>query len=371
MFDPFCGSGTVLLEAALRLRHAAGADSNPLARLITNAKLTPIDPKKLERARSSVFSRVTPAPRGNYPDVVNLDYWFYPHVKRDLLRLLEAISPTKDIAIRNFLLATLSSCIRGLSRADPRLSVPVRLREDQYESGHWLHERTVNRLKSLKCVDVLGVFAKRLQENINRMLGLTSLPMLGRLISVEDDARNLVNIKSKSVSLAITSPPYLSAQKYIRASSLNLTWLGLCTSAELRLLEDRNIGREHFLRRDYLKETVTGIAEADHLVSGIRDRNQIRAHMACAYLLEMQSALVETARTIRAGGHLVLVVGSSTICGEDFPTPKYLTKICESLGFEVRMHLLDTIRSRALMTKRHKSAGRIDQEAVIVLRKAA
>ena len=38
VLDPFCGTGTVLLEAALSGRTALGADANPLAELITNVK---------------------------------------------------------------------------------------------------------------------------------------------------------------------------------------------------------------------------------------------------------------------------------------------------------------------------------------------
>lgn len=37
--DPFCGSGTVLLEAAIRNCRLVGADANPLAIEITQAKL--------------------------------------------------------------------------------------------------------------------------------------------------------------------------------------------------------------------------------------------------------------------------------------------------------------------------------------------
>src|SRR3546814_12409556 len=41
--DPFCGSGTVLLESALCGRVGHGADSNPLARMIARVKTTVID----------------------------------------------------------------------------------------------------------------------------------------------------------------------------------------------------------------------------------------------------------------------------------------------------------------------------------------
>src|SRR5664280_2676519 len=37
--DPFCGTGTVLLEGALRGLEVIGADTNPLARLIARVKI--------------------------------------------------------------------------------------------------------------------------------------------------------------------------------------------------------------------------------------------------------------------------------------------------------------------------------------------
>src|ERR1039458_9185234 len=43
VLDPFCGSGTVLVEAQLAGRRAYGADTNPLARLISRVKTAPLN----------------------------------------------------------------------------------------------------------------------------------------------------------------------------------------------------------------------------------------------------------------------------------------------------------------------------------------
>ena len=43
VLDPYCGSGTVLLEAALQGHRAVGADVNPLARLISTVKTRRLD----------------------------------------------------------------------------------------------------------------------------------------------------------------------------------------------------------------------------------------------------------------------------------------------------------------------------------------
>jgi len=371
VLDPFCGSGTVLLEAMLAGRCATGADANPLARLVTCAKLTPINPKSLQSAQYKFIRRLPTLPRRGYPEVVNLDYWFYPHVQRDLLRLLETISLMRNESLRTFFSVALSACIKEVSLADPRLSVPVRLRENQYPETHWLHERTKIRLDCLRAVNVLKVFAKRLDENIRRTGHLTSWPGLGEFMGLGSDARTLKHLDSESVDLVITSPPYLGAQKYIRASSLSLTWLELCSANQLRALEDQNIGREHYPKASYAKQIYTGLPEADALLTKAYTSNPLRAHIAATYLCEMRQALREIRRVLKPNRYVVLVAGASHVCGALFPTPHLLAEIATAEKMPLRLHLVDPIRSRALMTKRHHTAGLIDTESILLLRKEA
>lgn len=56
LLDPFCGSGTVLYEGALAKLRPAGSDSNPLARLITTAKLTPVAREVARRELTNIMA---------------------------------------------------------------------------------------------------------------------------------------------------------------------------------------------------------------------------------------------------------------------------------------------------------------------------
>ena len=58
ILDPFCGSGTVLVEAVVHDKHAIGFDINPLAVLIAKTKTTPIDPKKLEEETRKLIKEI-------------------------------------------------------------------------------------------------------------------------------------------------------------------------------------------------------------------------------------------------------------------------------------------------------------------------
>ncbi|MHB8730848.1 MAG: DNA methyltransferase [bacterium] len=371
VLDPFCGSGTVLLEAMLAGRNAAGADANPLARLITQVKLTPIDPQRLRRARDSFFGRLPSACQSIAFNGIDLEYWFHPHVRRDLLRLYDTVSRTRDVQIRDLFRVTLSACVKKVSLADPRLSVPVRLRKNQYPEGHWLREPTNERLRSLRKVNVLNTFSEHLDQNIKRVEALALQRQLGRYLGLAEDARRLTHLKSNSVDLVITSPPYLGAQKYIRASSLSLTWLGFCKGLRLREFEEQVIGREHYLKDAYSTPASASLSTAELLLARIRRVNPLRAHIAAVYLCEMREAFREIARVLRPKRHVVLIIGASNVCGITFPTPIFLAQIAAAEGLSLRLHLIDAIRSRALMTKRNHTAGQIDAESIILLRKDA
>ena len=49
LLDPYCGTGTTLLEGMLVNLDATGTDLNPLARLIARTKTAPIDLDLLDR----------------------------------------------------------------------------------------------------------------------------------------------------------------------------------------------------------------------------------------------------------------------------------------------------------------------------------
>ena len=57
IFDPFMGSGTVLVEAMLHGNNSIGIDLNPFAVLLSKVKTTPLDTKKLEKIFNEILSK--------------------------------------------------------------------------------------------------------------------------------------------------------------------------------------------------------------------------------------------------------------------------------------------------------------------------
>ena len=378
--DPFCGSGTVLVESQLAGRQAIGADSNPLARLLTSVKTSPIPVPVLDAATERLLVRIPDQSRNGTPDVVNLDHWFYPHVIRQLQCLHQGIEATRRRDVRDFFCVCFSNCVKRVSLADPRLSVPVRLRRGQYPKGHHLREKSDAHLRRLRRINVSKVFTDILTANRKRIASIE--PFMGDLPTakvVSCDARNLgqngvpptTNGKSPGghVQLVITSPPYPGAQKYIRSSCLSLGWLGLCRSDELLKHKRETIGREEFRQSDYVELLPTNLRAADRRLKDIHTDNPVRAAIASTYLCEMRDSIEEVWRQLKVGGYFVLVAANNQICGREFKTQHYLRLIAEEIGFRIVLRLIDDIRSRGLMTKRNKTASVITREWVLVFRK--
>src|SRR5262245_49247314 len=58
ILDPFCGSGTLLLEALVSGRNAVGVDVDPVATFISRVKSTPIDPHELEASFARLSEQI-------------------------------------------------------------------------------------------------------------------------------------------------------------------------------------------------------------------------------------------------------------------------------------------------------------------------
>lgn len=376
VLDPFCGAGTVLLESIICGKNVVGADANPIARLISEAKTQYIPSEELERNLNNIIKRAQRDKKDRIPDFPNKDFWFSYHVQKQLAHLLYAIKEIRDKKNKVFFMVCFSSIIKKISYADPRIYVPVRLNPERFCDKPDLYQKLRIKIDSLREIDVYEKFRKTCLENIKRMKslqGTNAQHYYAKIIS--KDARKLTKdidskklLEDECVDLVLTSPPYAGAQKYIRSSRLSLNWFGLGSAESIKSLEKCNIGRENFTKKDLLVEK-TGILQADELIKKIADIDKTRATIVSTYLKEMDDALKESVRVLKKGGYMVMIVGPNKVCGYDFDTPRYLRMIAENNGMHTEFQMVDSIKNYGMMTMRNKNAGLIMVEHVIVMRK--
>lgn len=376
VLDPFCGSGTVALEASMAGFSTFVADANPFALLLTKVKTTPYSKGDLDEALKKIRRKAQSYKIAPEIPIVNPHLWFKPEHKRRLEIIAKAISTIQEESERDFFRIALSVTARKVSYADPAVSVPVRLKIKP-KLGKLANEKIKSRLKWLEEVDVLDEFIRICENNISRVNETNQYYLSRRSATVVGtDARNLCEdkhapgLKNKSIDLIITSPPYGSAQKYIRASTFALNWLQLASPKGLSELESRSIGREHLPTFRQTNEKQIKLPDKyEALLSRILKKNSLRANITRQYLLDMTAAAKEMVRVISDNGRIVIVVGNNQVCGEILRTDEFLVETFASLGFNPELSLIDHIKSRGLMTKRNRTASVISREAVIVFRR--
>jgi len=400
VLDVFAGTGTVLLESIVhpfQARRTYGVEINPLARLISQAKIRPLHPGKLRKSAQILFENIkhfsgTPI----IPEFPGVDFWFRSKAKEELAIVRECIETANlEPDHKDFFWACFSSIIRDMSRADPRVGPPVRLTaktvrrfgEDQRE----LMQKALRRKQKAKASTL---FQQAVLRNIQRMREFwnacsfncdESQPLA---TIIWDDARSLCQanylgkgkldkntaapLAGNSIGIVITSPPYINAQKYVRTTKLELWWLDMVEPSTDGLSEfaEKFVGTERVPYAEYKDLNLIGNHRADEVSKRIYRINPERAGIVSRYFRDMRQVMTEVHRVLKPEGYFILVIGDNTVCGNVVENHNILAEIAqEDIGFSSEAILVDEIRSRGLITKRHETAGVIADEWILMLKK--
>ena len=370
VLDPFCGSGTVLLEANLRGHHAVGVDLNPLARLISRVKTTPLDPARLNNELSILMPRAMRSRSVPKPEST-LDRWLSESARAGLHRVGVAISEILDSEIQDFFRLALSNVVRRVSIADPAIPPLVRLRPERAAIAGKRYQEALRRSQAVTTKSVYAAFAKVAKSNISRMSEVYELRHdfgKTRLMDPCGDAAD-TQLGPNSIDAIVTSPPYCGAQKYVRSLQLELILSG-CSREEIIQLDRQMMGTEAVTNGACrLDELLTGDRHVDRVIREVYAVNPIRARMVAAYSSYLFEFAEECWRVLKPGGNLLVAFGRNTICGVSYAADSIFRRASQEVGFDFVATLVDPIRSRGLITKRHKTAGRIDHEFIVWLRR--
>lgn len=341
--DPFAGCGTSVLEASLLGIQGFGIDANPMAVLVSQAKLqllaTPVSRLKPAFRR---LRNIEPG-NGRLPDEDYLKKWFPPGNMAFLRAIIPGIGRLREVAIRNGALVALSSVLREASYQDPAQLRVGRRKEGEIPDLRELFEAALDDLlQDLQAIhDTPGVDWQK-------------IPSFGSCV-VLGDARRLASAMPAemvgSVDAVITSPPYANALPYIDTDRLSLRLLDLLPNgsqrqAEGALIGNREVGEPTLrelgedLRRELVEQTWITSSLADVIretvevaklpASGFR--KQRTPYLLFAYFRDMKAVLGQIAKVLRPGGQFALVVGDNTVSGLSGPQTVPTAEILEHLA---------------------------------------
>jgi len=342
--DPFVGSGTTTLEAALIGMRAVGLDRNPLAAVIARTK---VDVLKLEveavrAGHAAIEGKLRRNYRADLPNRAYLERWFPKETIRVIERIVGAIAnadahPTfKDLAR-----LSLSTHFRAWS-----LQEPTQL-------------RIFRRSTAPPATALLDRFKQQLSEyTASVVVGLRLLSELGVVLPPVDirlaDSRvsHAWGCSRGSVDAVVTSPPYATALPYIDTDRLSIFCLGLADVGERSELEWEMIGTREILKRqrnvleDALERNVTQLPQpiikqirairAANKKTEVGFRRQNLPALLYRYFSDMQRVLANTAAVLRKEGLCGIVIGDSyTVAGDNrvrIRTADFLEFLAEQAG---------------------------------------
>jgi DNA modification methylase len=380
--DPFCGSGTLLVEALANNRRAIGVDVDPVAVFISRVKSRPISPERLrpvfDRIQTAIQAiRRSPSEYDNLmrddlapsslarlrdrlaiPRIPNMTHWFRTYVAVDLARLRQLLM-TSALApdVRAFFLACFASIIRNASNADP---VPV--------SGLEVtkHMRELDRQG--RRIDPFELFESRVQREIRGMTEFFQEVKNTDAKVYRADARRFSRrVRCEPIDAIITSPPYNTAVDYYRRHTLEMYWLDFVSSQDERLrLAPQYIGRERIRKRNRQLSWEPSSSYIKRLLKHGAQISPGRERALRHYCASMDCALGEFARVLKPNGLAAMVVGNAKWNGRNVRP----TKVIEELAagrFDVIERLTYRTYNRYMSYSRHNGAN-VNREYVVVLR---
>ncbi len=367
--DPFMGSGTALVEAKLHRRPSIGVDINPVAYLVTKAKVTPIEPSRLEAAvtllERSVRKKEQPSlfalRERQIEEAVlqRLTYWFPTPVLSDLWRLHEAIEALPEEDLRDFFRCAFSHILKTCS---------------------WWSNRSVKPLRNLnkRIPPPIPTFFQQVRRMMTGNQEFWQLLRKGNALDVPAqpflaDARQLP-VADGSVQLVVTSPPYVTSYEYADLHQLTVLWFqGV---ADLKEFRRQFIGTASCDGKPVWMNSQI----AEQIVRCLRQRSARKAQEVAVYFTEMRECFTEMKRVLKPGGYLCIVIGNTRLLGVDILNAQVFVEQLLNMGFEWHAVFLREIPSKILPRTRDSKTGKFAKveeadfvayphEFILVLRK--
>lgn len=346
VLDPFCGSGTSLVECSHVGISSLGVDINPLAVFVANAKLAALqiaaDQLRAELDQALRRYRGSRAPKQGASDVraEYLGKWFEPEILDTIERLRNALLQG-DSRCSSILLTIASNLLRDYSLQDP---VDLRIR------------RRKTPIPETPLIEAFEQEARAFftKQECAQAAFVQKCPTAQALLG---DIRKLLAPERPGPNLgrfdcAITSPPYATALPYIDTQRLSLIWLGLLTPSEVQHLEARLVGSRE-VRGESKKTLLAELLENRRqipeeqlqyclqLQGSLTDSDGFRRQavplLLYRYFADMAQAFGSVRKCLKDNAPFALIVGSNhtVLSGKrfDIDTPAHLAHLAKSCGW--------------------------------------
>ncbi|EKX98181.1 hypothetical protein HMPREF9163_01063 [Selenomonas sp. oral taxon 138 str. F0429] len=412
IFDPFAGSGTVLVEGMLSgMDIVAGNDINPFALLLCKAKTTKLDYSKLKSSSELLLANIHDRLYSNkeslekvdtyisetlgldiagkkgwadkapsilvdfcninkldiqIPDFKNIGYWFRPRVILELAIIKSEIYKVADFDIRDFMFVAMSESIRLVSNRRNgefkmfRMPAPkvLKFNPDVYTEFADILLRNVKKMQDFSCTLAKNSFVTKTTIYNNNTCTLEDVP-------------------DNTFDLVITSPPYGDSRTtvaYGEYSRLSLQWINPHNLSEKEIMRiDKTLMGGNKYRNGFefsLQSETLRVA-----LSKIKDIDIERAGDVYSFYKDLDASIKSIAAKTKSGGYQFWVVGNRTVKNELLQTDVIITELASQYGL-VPIYIVNRNIPNKIMPFRNSPTNEIGKtnttmtmEHIVILRK--
>ena len=306
ILDPFCGSGTTIVEGAINGINSVGIDLNPIAYIVSKAKsnqyqnkdIQLIDKiiKQFKTLKTNLSSDV------QIPDFPNRSHWFQDNVCIELAKLKSKINLVENENVKDLLLCAFSKIIVKVSNQDSEV-------------------RYTAKNKNIPDGTVYHLFIETLFNYVN-VLKSSEYKILAKTEIFNGDTLSELNQFSENhFDFVMTSPPYINTFDYYLYHKLRMFWLDY----DHRPVRQKEIGNHH---RIDTKDFATAKKE---------------------YIDSMANIMSELSRVSKPKSSFVMIIGDGIVDKITIDMSKVISELCESSNYKIQsiesVNLADITRS--------------------------
>lgn len=371
VYDPFAGSGTVLLESLYRGLSFHGTDINPMAILLCQVKADPPSSSEATLAVARVVARLEKLEPVRSPEFFGRDKWFTPDALTGLTKLRTAIKAEKTLRMRRFLWVCLAETVRLVSNSRT--------------STFKLHIYAPKALAARK-PDAVQTFVQVSGANAAHVG-----THWARINARSDEAKPKVTLLQGAVSspwirpvLAdsmMTSPPYgdnKTTVPYGQHSYLPLQWIDtndipggfdptlLNSTARIDTLSLGGSLADADRVRNELEAKSPALAV---FLRQLDDRPPLRRKVL-AFVRDYSHGLASASAHLRPSAYSFLTLGERRVGGHVMPLVEVTRDLLQSIDHSY-VHLVERRLSRKRMASRNSEGSTMATEFILIMRKSS